>query len=151
MMKKKLSLIFLPFSLVGCVNMQEPDSVNQNKYLVLERDLTRIRTKEIIVIKDLFPTSWVEGVSAGVYVTEGQNSQGIFYRSANSCIGIENQRKMVGFMHGDDCGIWVPYNKNEVIKSYYYDDSLTWWMGTSNLKWYAEFTYDHFESALKKQ
>ncbi len=68
MMKTKLSLIFLPFCLVGCVNMQELDSVNKGKYLVLERDLTRIRTGGALGIKGLLPTSWVEGVSSGVYV-----------------------------------------------------------------------------------
>ncbi|WP_206748261.1 hypothetical protein, partial [Vibrio lentus] len=150
MMKTKLSLIFLPFCLVGCVNMQELDLVNQGEYLVLERDLTRIRNHAVLGIQDLFPTSWVEGVSSGVYVSEGQDSQGIFYQSVNSCIGLENKRKMVGYMHGWDCGIWVPYNKNEVVKSYIHNDSHTFG-APSYLDWYAEFTYDQFESTLKKQ
>ena len=72
--------------------MQELDSVNKGKYLVLERDLTRIRTGGALGIKGLLPTSWVEGVSSGVYVTEGQDSQGIFYRSVNCCIDLENKR-----------------------------------------------------------
>ncbi|MEZ8065113.1 MULTISPECIES: hypothetical protein [Vibrio] len=149
MMKTKLSLIFLPFCLVGCVNMQELDSVNKGKYLVLERDLTRIRTGGALGIKGLLPTSWVEGVSSGVYVTEGQDSQGIFYRSVNCCIGLENKRKMVADMHGWDCGIRVPYNKNEVVRSYYHDDGDI--LGMPYEAWYAEFTYDQFESTLKKQ
>ncbi|WP_284193074.1 hypothetical protein [Vibrio zhanjiangensis] len=148
-MKAKIFVIFLfSFTLFGCVNMQQLDSTNQDEYIVLTTDLTRVRTGGALGIKGLYPTSWVEGVSAGIYIAEGQNSEGVFYRNTKCCIGIENKREMVAGMHGWDCGIWIPNDKTGIVRTYYHDDRRLFGY-PAYIGWYAEFTYQQLELSLK--
>lgn len=147
-MKKRLLLLLCASTLFGCANIHELDSDNEGKYIKLERDLTRARSSGVAGIADLFPTTWIEGVSSGVYVAEGQDSEGIFYWNTECCIAREKKGKIFATMHGWDCGIWVPNDKNDIVRSYYHDDKLPFI--PSYVGWFVEFTYQQFELSLKQ-
>ncbi|MCE0495353.1 hypothetical protein [Vibrio salinus] len=145
-MKKRFLLLLCASSLFGCANMHKLDSKNQGKHIELARDLTRARSTGVAGIKGLFPITWIEGVFSGEYVAEGQDAEGIYYWNTKCCIAMEKRGKMFASMHGWDCGIWVPNDKNDIVRTYYHDNESPF----SYIGWFVDFTYQQFELSLKQ-